>query len=77
MQGIHTPHQDLAERYLQLGGRRQAIIDDNKVSVRQWDDEPEEADDFWRVHIESLDETSRREVALLLPSVSEEADRES
>ncbi len=75
MPSSDTPHQDLADRYLELGGRRQSIIDDNKVSVRQWDDEPAEADSFWREKVETLDEKARREVLLLLPSVSDEAER--
>ncbi|SIQ89742.1 hypothetical protein SAMN05880582_104215 [Rhizobium sp. RU20A] len=77
MQDIRTPHQDLADQYLALGGRRQAIIDDNKVSVRQWDDEPQEADAFWRDNVDGLDDEGRREVALLLPSVSDEAERKA
>lgn len=72
-----TPHQDLADVYRRLGGRRQVIIDDNRVSVRTWEDEPERADTFWREHVETLDEKSRREVELMLPSVNEEAETPS
>lgn len=62
----------LAKQYLSLGGTRLGLIDDNKVFVRHWEDEPEEAKIFWHKHIESLDEEKQREVILLLPSVSDD-----
>lgn len=64
--------EDLAKQYLALGGTRLGLIDDNKVFVRHWEDEPEKAEIFWREHIESLDEQKQREVILLLPSVSDD-----
>lgn len=70
MTGTETTR--LAQEYMRLGGTRLALIDDNKVSVRQWDDEPEAASAFWRENIECLDSERLRNVVLLLPAVSEE-----
>lgn len=67
-----TQAEDLAKQYLALGGTRLALIDDNKVFVRQWEDEPSKAESFWHEHIECLDQEQQRQVALLLPSVSDE-----
>jgi len=64
-----TEAQKLAEEYLRLGGRRKSKIDDNIVNTRLWEDEPPEADRFWRERIEPLDEERRREVAIFLPSI--------
>jgi len=62
----------LAERYLGLGGTRLSMIDDNRISVRQWDDEPEAASTFWKENVECLDAETRKNVILLLPAVSDE-----
>ncbi len=62
----------LAQTYLDMGGTRLVLIDDNKVFVRQWDDEPKEAHLYWQDHIEPLKDGEREEVMLLLPSVSNE-----
>ena len=51
-----TETRKLAEEYLRLGGTRQVMIDDNKTFVRQYEDEPEEADSFWTKQIANLDE---------------------
>lgn len=66
-----TPSYATAMRYLNLGGRRRAKVDDNIVSTRAWEDDPSEAEDFWQSNVETLDEKGRREIALHLPSISE------
>ncbi len=60
-----------AMRYLNLGGRRRAKIDDNIVTARSWENDPSEAEAFWQSNVETLDERGRRDVALHLPSISE------
>lgn len=60
----------LAEEYMRLGGRRQAKVDDNIVSTREWDKDAPEAAAFWRDRIETLDDKSRQEVELHLPSIN-------
>jgi hypothetical protein len=62
----------LANEYLRLGGSRKAVLDDNAVSVRIWESEPQEASDFWERHIQSLATRQRQEVETLLPSITEE-----
>ncbi|KAB1122149.1 hypothetical protein [Neorhizobium galegae] len=59
----------LAEEYVRLGGKRKAKLDDNIVSTRLWDDEPQEAADFWRSEIETLSE-SKRQVETNLPNMN-------
>ncbi len=66
-----TPSYAMAMRYLNLGGRRRAKVDDNIVSTRAWDDDPSEAEAYWQLNVETLDEKGRRDVALHLPSISE------
>jgi hypothetical protein len=66
-----TPSYATAMRYLNLGGRRRAKVDDNIVSTRAWEDDPSEAEAFWQANVETLDEKGRREIALHLPSISE------
>lgn len=66
-----TPSHKTAMEYLRLGGRRLAKVDDNIVSVRAWEDDPVEAEAFWRTHVEPLDHGKRQEVALHLPSISD------
>jgi len=58
-------------RYLNLGGRRRAKVDDNIVNTRSWESDPSEAEAFWQSNVETLDERGRRDVALHLPSISE------
>ncbi|WP_313200590.1 hypothetical protein [Rhizobium sp.] len=60
-----------AMRYLNLGGRRRAKVDDNIVTTRSWESDPSQAEAFWQSNVETLDEKSRRDVAMHLPSISE------
>lgn len=70
--GLETPSHRLAQEYMRLGGRRQVKIDDNKISLRQWEDDPPEAERFWMEKVETLSEDERRQVADFLPSTSEQ-----
>ncbi|WP_245292919.1 hypothetical protein [Pararhizobium arenae] len=70
--GEKTPSLKIAEEYLRLGGRRRAKVDDNIVSTRQWDDEPAEASEFWRKHVEPMDDKQRSEVEIHLRSMSDD-----
>jgi ABC-type hemin transport system ATPase subunit len=70
MEKLETEASRLAKHYLRLGGTRKAIIDDNRVSTRSWDPEPEEASRFWDECIAPLDDKHRREVETLLPTVN-------
>lgn len=70
-----TETRKLAEEYMLLGGTRQVMIDDNKTFIRQYDNEPDEAERFWQDRIASLDQARREDVEFFLPSVnSDEAD---
>lgn len=72
---LETPSHKLARDYMRLGGRRQVKIDDNQISVRQWEDDPPEAERFWKEKIEPLAEDERRQVAEFLPSITEDETR--
>lgn len=65
-----TEVSELAKQYTDLGGKRRSMIDDNKVSTRQWEDEPAEAAAFWDQHIASLPPDRLRELETLLPSIN-------
>jgi hypothetical protein len=65
-----TQSRELADEYLRLGGQRKAKVDDNIVNVRIWEDEPAEAERFWAENIAPLEDSRRREVELLLPSIN-------
>lgn len=65
-----TKSSQLVERYLALGGQRRSATDDNAVSTRLWENEPDQAREFWAREIASLPEAQRKEVELLLPSIS-------
>lgn len=69
-----TETRKLAEEYLRLGGTRQVMIDDNKTFVRQWEDEPADAETFWQTHIENLEAERRKDVEFFLPSVNSDKD---
>lgn len=70
-----TETRKLAEEYMLLGGTRQVMIDDNKTFIRQYDNEPDEAERFWQDRIAGLDQARREDVEFFLPSVnSDEAD---
>jgi hypothetical protein len=66
-----TESQKLIDEYLRLGGKRKAKVDDNIVNVRQWEDEPAEAERFWQENVAHLDDKRRRDVEILLPSIND------
>jgi len=70
-----TETRKLAEEYLRLGGTRQVMIDDNKTFVRQYEDEPEQANAFWKDQIASLDEARMKDVEFFLPSVNSDQEQ--
>ena len=61
---------ELAREYQRLGGTRMAKIDDNLVSTRQWNSEPDEASSFWADRIEILTEKQQAEVVTHLKSIN-------
>jgi hypothetical protein len=63
-----------ADEYRHLGGRRLAAFDDNKASVRKWDQDTPEAERFWQTRIAQLPEKQRAEVQSFLPSITDEAE---
>ena len=65
-----TPSKQLAEEYVQLGGRRRSKMDDNATSTRQWADDTPEAEVFWKNHIQSLPDNEREQVEKFLPSIN-------
>jgi len=62
---------ELATEYLNLGGKRRAVLDDNIVSTRQWDDEGSNAAAFWHDNIESLPAAQRKDVEKFLPDIND------
>jgi hypothetical protein len=68
---LRTPSYDTAMRYLELGGRRLAKVDDNIVNIREWEMDPMDAEAFWQANVEALAEREKREVFLHLPSISD------
>jgi len=65
-----TETRKLAEDYMLLGGTRQVMIDDNKTFIRQYENEPDEAERFWQERIASLEQARREDVEFFLPSVN-------
>ncbi|OHV81486.1 hypothetical protein [Rhizobium sp. LCM 4573] len=65
-----TETRKLAEEYLRLGGRRKLKADDNIITIRKWEEDPPEAERFWVEHIEPLDQRTREQVELYLPSIN-------
>lgn len=65
-----TPSSKLAKEYVSLGGKRMSKLDDNLTSVRKWENDPPEAEAFWRNRIETLSEQERVQVEKLLPSMN-------
>jgi hypothetical protein len=61
----------LAEEYLRLGGRRLSKTDDNITKVRQWEEDPPEAERFWKERIEPLADKERTQVEIFLPSIND------
>ncbi|MGO8536114.1 hypothetical protein ACC756_38525, partial [Rhizobium ruizarguesonis] len=54
-----NPSLKLAKEYLSLGGQRRSMIDDNITDVRQWDEDPPEAERFWKERVETLSKDKR------------------
>lgn len=71
---LRTEAAKLAEEYLNLGGKRRTAADDNKMSIRLWEDEPEEARIYWESNIAELPDERRKEVETHLPSISADSD---
>jgi hypothetical protein len=67
----NTTASDFAKEYLRLGGKRKVVTDDNKISIRLWDEEPEKAESFWATYIQPLERKKREEVETLLPSIND------
>jgi hypothetical protein len=65
-----TPSLKLAKEYLSLGGRRRSKIDDNITDVRQWDEDPPEAERFWKERVETLSKDERKQVEDFLPTIN-------
>nr|CAD6437864.1 precorrin-6A synthase (deacetylating) [Rhizobium sp. Q54] len=65
-----TEARKLAEEYVRLGGRRKSEIDDNITDMREWEEDPSEAEAFWMAKIERLDDERRKEVEFFLPSIN-------
>ncbi|EJC83506.1 hypothetical protein Rleg4DRAFT_6748 [Rhizobium leguminosarum bv. trifolii WSM2297] len=65
-----TPSLKLAKEYLSLGGRRRSKIDDNITSVRQWEEDPPEAERFWKERVETLSKDKRKLVEDFLPTIN-------
>lgn len=61
---------DLANEYKRLGGTRLAKMDDNVISTRKWDDEPDAAATFWKEQVETLDDKKQAEVVSHLKSIN-------
>ncbi|MBB3391835.1 hypothetical protein FHT82_004613 [Rhizobium sp. BK275] len=60
----------LAKEYLRLGGHRRCKIDDNITTVRQWEEDPPEAERFWQEQVQSLSASDRKQVEDFLPSIN-------
>ncbi|MBO3761417.1 hypothetical protein [Ciceribacter sp. L1K22] len=65
-----TKSKALADEYMRLGGRRLAKIDDNITKVREWENDPPEAEKFWQERIAVLDDKARRDVEFYLPDIN-------
>lgn len=61
---------DLATKYIRLGGKRRAVLDDNLVSTREWVEDTAEAKAFWRDKIECLPDPERKDVEKFLPGIN-------
>jgi hypothetical protein len=70
MNGEETETHKLAMEYMRLGGKRQAIMDDNIVDTRKWEGDNPEAEAFWNEKIKTLDDDRLREVQTHLPDIS-------
>lgn len=63
---------DIAREYQRLGGKRLAKIDDNIISSRKWDDEPAEADAFWKENVAGLSDEEQADIISHLETTSTE-----
>ncbi|MBY2907793.1 hypothetical protein [Rhizobium leguminosarum] len=68
--GTETPSLKLAREYLSLGGHRRSKIDDNITDVRKWDEDPPEAERFWKERVETLPKDQRKQVEDFLPTIN-------
>ncbi|MBY5816327.1 hypothetical protein HFN60_11760 [Rhizobium leguminosarum] len=68
--GTETPSLKLAKEYLSLGGHRRSMIDDNITDVRQWDEDPPEAERFWKERVETLSKDKRKQLEDFLPTIN-------
>ncbi|TAU91785.1 hypothetical protein ELI38_25130 (plasmid) [Rhizobium leguminosarum] len=68
--GTEIPSLKLAKEYLSLGGHRRPMIDDNITDVRQWDEDPPEAERFWKERVETLSKDKRKQVEDFLPTIN-------
>ncbi|MGR9200688.1 hypothetical protein [Rhizobium leguminosarum] len=68
--GTEIPSLKLAKEYLSLGGHRRSMIDDNITDVRQWDEDPPEAERFWKERVETLSKDKRKQVEDFLPTIN-------
>ncbi|MDS7598308.1 hypothetical protein [Agrobacterium tumefaciens] len=64
----------LAEEYLRLGGTRKVMIDDNKTFVRQYEEDPPAASEFWQKNIAGLDRDTLEDVEFFLPSINSDGE---
>jgi hypothetical protein len=62
--------EELAKEYVRLGGKRRAVLDDNLVSTREWEDDSPEAATFWRTNIENLPANQKEDVEKFLPGIN-------
>jgi hypothetical protein len=46
------------------------MIDDNITDVRQWDEDPPEAERFWKERVETLSKDKRKQVEDFLPTIN-------
>ncbi|KAA0687398.1 hypothetical protein DTW90_33415 [Neorhizobium sp. P12A] len=67
---METQSHRLAQEYLRLGGHRRSKIDDNITTVRHWEDDPPEAEQFWKEQIETLPTGDRKQVEIFLPTIN-------
>jgi hypothetical protein len=61
---------DIADEYLRLGGHRRAVVDDNLMSTRSWEDDTPEAESFWKSKVDTLDKERRTQVVSFLPTIN-------
>lgn len=70
MKDTTNTFKELATEYIRLGGKRRAVLDDNLVSTRLWDDDNAQAERFWRDNIGNLPIKARKDVEKFLPDIN-------